>query len=142
MSEQIAETPVTESIPVVSQIEILIPESKIVTTSQGEVKFRKFKFSELGQVLKLMQKYFRVITEATESNIALFASALGEEAATDIAEFISIFTGKKKDFLDELYADEVFTLFITCIKVNINFLKGLYEKEMKPINPQVETTGD
>ena len=129
----------------VTDIDVLIPDVPTFSTSTGLVlEFHKFKWKETKQILKLLQKYFRVVADPSEENIRYFAAGLGEEVANDIAQFISILVRKTPEettaILDELYIDEVLSIFVKSIQVNVNFFKEQL-KVLIPAEPVEAKTG-
>lgn len=111
-----------------SDIDVLIPDIGSITLSTGiSLEFHKFKWKQTKEVLALLQKYFGVVTNPSEENIRILASGFGEAFAKDIEILVAIVTGKAPEevqvILDDLYVDEVISLFMKTVEVNISFFK-------------------
>lgn len=128
-----------------SDIDVLLPDIGSISLSTGTVlEFHKFKWKQTKEVLALLQKYFGVVTNPSEENIRILAAGFGEAFTKDIEILVAIVTRKTPEeiqvILDELYVDEVISIFTKTVEVNINFFKG----QLTPIfkKPVEETTGD
>lgn len=128
-----------------SDLDVLIPDVGSVTLSTGiSLEFHKFKWSQTKQVLVLLQKYFGIITNPSEENIRILAAGFGEQFSKDIELLAAIVTGKAPEeieaILNDLYVDEVISLFMKIVEINISFFRGQFTPILQ--KPPEETTGE
>lgn len=103
---------------VVSELEVLFPERQI-ETSLGAVEVLPFKFGQLPKVLAIASKYFELLAVNTDTLATILQA--GDEALNDLALLTFFATGKERDWLDRLPADEALNLFFKVLEVNSDF---------------------
>jgi hypothetical protein len=128
-----------------SDLDVLIPDIGSIELSTGIVlDFHKFKWKQTKEVLVLLQKYFGVVTNPSDENIRILAAGFGEAFAKDIEILVAIVTGKTPEeiqgILDDLYVDEVISVFMRTVEVNINFFKEQFTPILQ--KPVEEKTGE
>jgi hypothetical protein len=127
-----------------SDIDVLIPDIGSVELSTGAIlEFHKLKWKQTKEVLALLQKYFAIITNPSDENMRILAAGFGEAFAKDLEILVAIGTNKAHEeiqlLLDDLYDDEVISLFKKVVEVNVNFFKAQFTPILQ--KPVEETIG-
>jgi hypothetical protein len=102
----------------IDSLEELFPANFLVIEGES-VEVTPFKFGQFAWVLKFIKKYQEIIY--TSDRLAYDLLDCGEGALTDIAILVEYSTGKTREWLDQLTAENVLDLIYKIFEVNADF---------------------
>lgn len=101
-------------------LKILVPD-ETVTTSQGAVTVKPFKFTQFPKVIAVIQNYALSLDSLNDLDISAIASLLTSDGGEGVFDLICLATGKDRDWLDSLEADDGINLVAKVVEVNLDF---------------------
>lgn len=128
-----------------NELLMLIPV-KVITTSGGDVTLKPFKFKQFPEVLDLIEHYahlFWGLKTAGEVVNALFSKAKKQvehfRLVQDIHGLLALVSDVDAAFIEELGYDEVMSLLIEVVGMNLAFFSRIIEHLNK--NSRTEPEG-
>lgn len=101
-------------------LKVLVPD-ETVTTSQGDVTVKPFKFTQFPRVIAVIQNYTLSLDSLNLLEIGEIASLIASDGGEGIFELICLSTGKDRAWLDNLEGDEGIILVAKVVEVNLDF---------------------
>lgn len=105
----------------------------------AEVEVTPFKFGQFAWVLKFIKKYQEIIY--TSDRLAYDLLDCGEEALTDIAVLVEYSTGKTREWLDQLGANDALDLIYKIFEVNADFFIQKINRNSLDLVKKLSSTG-
>lgn len=125
----------------VQQIELLFPQGKTVTLKGKSYVIKPFGFGKFPKIMKLFQDLKDVPTTSEQTSVKDLIAFIGENAEV-VVEFSVLATGEKREFFDDVPADEGVELVQAIIAVNSDFfVKRLQPKLLMGLSKLTESVG-
>ncbi len=99
----------------------LVPGVQIKTRFAGEVTITPFKFTQFPKVINIIKGLLSSIDNLANVQVNDIASLMVAEDGDKLFQLLMLSTGKDKDWLDQLDADEGLEILTATIEQNLDF---------------------
>lgn len=101
------------------ELKVLVPNEKI-STKIGDIEIKPFKFTQFPRVIEILSGFG---SEVNLDNLTAgdIVNLLMKNQGEDLFELMCMSSGKDKEWLDELEADEGIELLIKVVEQNMDF---------------------
>lgn len=102
-------------------LKILVPQETI-STKMGDVEIKPFKFTQFPRVIEILSGFASALS-MDNLEAADIVGLLMKNQGEDLFELMRLASGKDRQWLDELEADEGIELLMKVVEQNMDFFK-------------------
>lgn len=119
----------------------LVPHQTLKTQNAGEVTIKPFKFTQFPKVIEVLSGFASSISSLDSLQAGDIVALLTKNGGEEIFQLLCMATGKDKDWLDELEADEGLELMLIVVEQNMDFFNQRVIPAITNFSTKAEATG-
>lgn len=119
-----------------SDLKLLLKEKRL-TTSQGEVVIKPFRFGDFNIVIELIEKYYSVFSGDMDWKKVLFENIEHQnKVLIDVHSLLCLSTRGNTQSWDEFGYDEIISIMSEVIQMNLDFFTQVAQNIITVSQPQ------